>query len=68
VGARLRCAWSSHTCSASLSVSRSAGSPPTVAWTLAHLSARDRVGRDEVAGALVMLRGEQLETQATGAG
>jgi magnesium chelatase family protein len=39
-----------------------------VAWTLADLAARDRPGRDEVAVALAMRRGEQLETQATEAG
>jgi magnesium chelatase family protein len=39
-----------------------------VAWTLADLAGRDRPGRDEVAVALAMRRGEQLETQATEAG
>ncbi|MFL6026967.1 MAG: YifB family Mg chelatase-like AAA ATPase [Friedmanniella sp.] len=39
-----------------------------VAWTLADLAGRDRPGRDEVAVALAMRRGEQLETQRTEAG
>jgi magnesium chelatase family protein len=39
-----------------------------LAWTLADLAGRDRPGRDEVAVALAMRRGEQLETQATEAG
>jgi magnesium chelatase family protein len=39
-----------------------------VAWTLADLAARDRPGRDEVAVALAMRRGEQLETRATEVG
>ena len=39
-----------------------------VAWTLADLAGRDRPGSEDVAVALAMRRGEQLDTSATEAG
>ena len=39
-----------------------------VAWTLADLAGRDRPGTQEVAVALAMRRGEQLDAQTMGAG
>jgi hypothetical protein len=39
-----------------------------VAWTLADLSGRDRPGSEDLAVALALQRGEQLETQAAEAG